>query len=84
MKLFVVAARADQSSGRLLVLGQGLSVGADERMRGGRGSLQGAQIHLQRVAAADRSDGAWSQCSQGRGSWVDWPIPAKQYGNERA
>ncbi|KAE8951200.1 hypothetical protein PR002_g33046 [Phytophthora rubi] len=48
MKLFVVATRADQGSDRLLVLGQELPVGTDEGMRGGRGSLQGAQTHLQR------------------------------------
>ncbi|KAE9124485.1 hypothetical protein PF002_g7994 [Phytophthora fragariae] len=39
MKPFVVAARADQGSDRLLVLEQELSVGADESVRGGCGSL---------------------------------------------
>ncbi|KAE9304857.1 hypothetical protein PF008_g21868 [Phytophthora fragariae] len=48
MMLFVVTTRADLSSDRLLVLGQDIPVGAEEGIRGGRGSLQGAQIHFQR------------------------------------
>ncbi|KAE9280540.1 hypothetical protein PF008_g28110 [Phytophthora fragariae] len=47
-----MATCAGQGTDRLLVLGQEFPVGADERVRGRRCSLQGAQIHLQRSSSS--------------------------------